>query len=160
MSFEGFSLILSLHQQGSDHFHPCFNLKATFKNSFLLDAVCPATQRLCELINAYPPSSAYLCPKAKMSEALPLPSQTTTGTGGVSLRYSNTMEMTLGPPSTMRATTGTPWPMPASRSKRGREGESKEKMLKKKGAWGKTRSILRFTLANSYTFAQGSCRII
>lgn len=68
-------------------------------------------------MNAYPPSSEYLCPKAKMSEALPLPSHTTTGTGGVSLRYSSTMEMTLGPPSTMRATTGTPWPIPARDNK-------------------------------------------
>lgn len=76
--------------------------------TFLLDAVCPWTKREREPIKAYPPSSAYLCPKAKISEARPLPSQTTTGTGGVSLRYSSTMEMTLGPPSTMRATTGTP----------------------------------------------------
>ncbi len=61
----------------------------------------------------YPPSSEYLCPKARMSEARPLPSHTTTGTGGVSLRYSSTIEITLGPPSTIRATTGTPCPIPA-----------------------------------------------
>lgn len=61
----------------------------------------------------YPPSSEYLCPKARMSEARPLPSHTTTGTGGVSLRYSRTIEMTFGPPSTIRATTGTPCPIPA-----------------------------------------------
>lgn len=47
-----------------------------------------------------------------MSEARPLPSHTTTGTGGVSLRYSRTIEITLGPPSTIRATTGTPCPIP------------------------------------------------
>ncbi|KAA8592392.1 hypothetical protein FQN60_017847, partial [Etheostoma spectabile] len=39
----------------------------------------------CAHVSTYPPSSEYLCPKAKMSEALPLPSHTTTGTGGVSL---------------------------------------------------------------------------
>lgn len=49
-----------------------------------------------------------------MSEARPLPSQTTTGTGGSSLRYSSTIETTLGPPSTTRPTTGTPWPSPAT----------------------------------------------
>lgn len=67
--------------------------------------------------SSYPPSSEYLCPKAKMSEALPLPSHTTTGTGGVSLRYSSTIEITLGPPSTIKATTGTPWPIPAHENK-------------------------------------------
>lgn len=60
----------------------------------------------------HPPSSEYLCPNARMSDARPLPSQTTTGTGGVSRRYSRTIEITLGPPSTMRATTGTPCPIP------------------------------------------------
>lgn len=63
---------------------------------------------------SYPPSSQYLCAKDKMSEARPLPSQTTTGTGGSSLRYSRTIDTTLGPPSTTRPTTGTPWPSPAT----------------------------------------------
>lgn len=73
----------------------------------------------------HPPSSEYLCPNARMSDARPLPSQTTTGTGGVSRRYSKTIEITLGPPSTMRATTGTPWPIPAL--KKGKEKEKKRK---------------------------------
>lgn len=64
----------------------------------------------------YPPSSEYLCPKARMSEARPLPSHTTTGTGGVSLRYSSTIEITFGPPSTIRATTGTPCPIPVEKT--------------------------------------------
>lgn len=63
-----------------------------------------------------------------MSDARPLPSQTTTGTGGVSRRYSKTIEITLGPPSTMRATTGTPWPIPAlKKEKKGKKGEKNTK---------------------------------
>ncbi len=69
-----------------------------------------------EIKLTYPPSSEYLCPKARMSEARPLPSHTTTGTGGVSLRYSSTIEITLGPPSNIRATTGTPCPIPAEKT--------------------------------------------
>lgn len=69
-----------------------------------------------EINLTYPPSSEYLCPKARMSEARPLPSHTTTGTGGVSLRYSSTIEITLGPPSTIKATTGTPCPIPAEKA--------------------------------------------
>lgn len=65
---------------------------------------------------SYPPSSEYLCAKDRMSEARPLPSQTTTGTGGSSRRYSRTMETTFGPPSTTRPTTGTPCPSPATHS--------------------------------------------
>lgn len=60
----------------------------------------------------HPSSSLYLCAKEIMSEALPLPSHTTTGTGGSSLRLSRTMEITLGPPSKIRQTRGTPWPKP------------------------------------------------
>ena len=63
---------------------------------------------------SYPPSSEYLCAKDRTSEARPLPSQTTTGTGGSSRRYSRTMEITFGPPSTTRPTTGTPCPSPAT----------------------------------------------
>lgn len=40
------------------------------------------------------------------------------------------MEITLGPPSTIRATTGTPWPIPAHKKEaaepRGEEGKEKE----------------------------------
>lgn len=64
-----------------------------------------------------------------MSDARPLPSQTTTGTGGVSRRYSKTIEITLGPPSTIRATTGTPCPIPAIKKEKKKE---KEKGRKKK----------------------------
>lgn len=60
-----------------------------------------------------------------MSDARPLPSQTTTGTGGVSRRYSKTMEITLGPPSTMSATTGTPWPIPALKKEKKRKKEKR-----------------------------------
>lgn len=56
----------------------------------------------------HPSSSQYLCAKEMMSAARPLPSQTTTGTGGSSLRLSSMMEITLGPPSRIRHTTGTP----------------------------------------------------
>lgn len=73
----------------------------------------------------YPPSSEYLCPNARMSDARPLPSQTTTGTGGVSRRYSKTIEITLGPPSTMSATTGTPWPIPALKKEKKRKKEKR-----------------------------------
>lgn len=52
-----------------------------------------------------------------MSEARPLPSHTTTGMGGSSLRLSRAMEMTLGPPSTIRHTRGTPWPKPGKQQK-------------------------------------------
>ena len=61
----------------------------------------------------HPSSSECLCAKEMMSEARPLPSHTTTGMGGSSLRLSRAMEITLGPPSTIRHTTGTPWPRPA-----------------------------------------------
>lgn len=84
------------------------------------------------IVTAYPPSSEYLCPKAKMSEALPLPSHTTTGTGGVSLRYSSTMEITLGPPSTIRATTGTPWPIPAHKYRQGAGETGGERVIREK----------------------------
>ena len=60
-----------------------------------------------------------------MSDARPLPSQTTTGTGGVSRRYSKTIEITLGPPSTMSATTGTPWPIPALKKEKKRKKREK-----------------------------------
>ena len=41
----------------------------------------------------------YLCANAIRSAALPVPSQTTTGTGGVSVTYSRTARMVLVPPS-------------------------------------------------------------
>lgn len=65
-----------------------------------------------------------------MSDARPLPSQTTTGTGGVSRRYSKTMEITLGPPSTMSATTGTPWPIPALKKEKKRKKKKRGKNTK------------------------------
>lgn len=65
-----------------------------------------------------------------MSDARPLPSQTTTGTGGVSRRYSKTIEITLGPPSTMSATTGTPWPIPALKKEKKRKKKKREKNTK------------------------------
>ena len=61
-----------------------------------------------------------------MSDARPLPSQTTTGTGGVSRRYSKTIEITLGPPSTISATTGTPWPIPELKKEKKRKKKRKE----------------------------------
>lgn len=65
---------------------------------------------------SYPPSSQYLCAKDRISEARPLPSQMTTGTGGSSRRYSKTTDITLGPPSTTSPTTGTPCPSPATQT--------------------------------------------
>lgn len=53
-----------------------------------------------------------------MSEARPLPSHTTTGMGGSSLRLSSAMEITLGPPSTMRHTSGTPCPKPGTNNQK------------------------------------------
>jgi len=81
-----------------------------------------------EINLTYPPSSEYLCPKARMSEARPLPSHTTTGTGGVSLRYSSTIEITLGPPSNIKATTGTPCPIPADKAEMLLQGKPRLKM--------------------------------
>jgi len=66
----------------------------------------------------HPSSSENLCAKEMMSEARPLPSHTTTGMGGSSLRLSRAMEITLGPPSTKRHTTGTPCPRPGHIHKR------------------------------------------
>lgn len=68
-------------------------------------------------LKSHPPSSENLCAKEMMSEARPLPSQTTTGIGGSSLRLSRAMEITLGPPSTIRQTRGTPWPNPGNHEK-------------------------------------------
>lgn len=68
-------------------------------------------------LKSHPPSSENLCAKEIMSEARPLPSQTTTGIGGSSLRLSRAMEITLGPPSTIRHTRGTPWPKPGRHRK-------------------------------------------
>lgn len=48
----------------------------------------------------------YLCVKAIKSAALPEPSHTTTGTGGVSETYSNTALMVWVPPSITKQTTG------------------------------------------------------
>lgn len=62
--------------------------------------------------SAHPSSSQYLWANERMSEARPLPSQTTTGTGGSSFKLSSVIEITFGPPSTIRQTTGTPWPRP------------------------------------------------
>ena len=44
----------------------------------------------------------YLCANAMRSAALPVPSQTTTGTGGVSVTYSRTARIVLVPPSITR----------------------------------------------------------
>lgn len=49
---------------------------------------------------------SYLCTKAIKSAALPEPSQTTTGTGGTSVTYSNTALIVFVPPSITRQTTG------------------------------------------------------
>ncbi len=48
----------------------------------------------------------YLCANASRSAALPVPSQTTTGTGGVSVTYSNTARIVFVPPSITRHTKG------------------------------------------------------
>ena len=48
---------------------------------------------------------------ANKSAALPLPSHTTTGTGGVSVTYSNTDLIVLTPPSNTTHITGTPLPL-------------------------------------------------
>lgn len=76
---------------------------------------CPPQQDTAsvKISKSYPPSSEYLCANDRISDARPLPSHITTGRGGSSRRHSNTMEITLGPPSTMSPTTGTPCPSPA-----------------------------------------------
>lgn len=48
----------------------------------------------------------YLCVNAIRSAALPEPSQTTTGTGGLSVTYSRTALIVFVPPSITRQTTG------------------------------------------------------
>jgi len=86
---------------------------------------CPPEQdtALVKISKSYPPSSEYLCANDRISDARPLPSHITTGRGGSSRRHSRTMEITLGPPSTMSPTTGTPCPSPA---KNRRTGPKKE----------------------------------
>lgn len=59
---------------------------------------------------SYPSSRVYLCVNANRSAALPLPSHTTTGTGGESVTYSNTERIVLAPPSNTTHITGTPRP--------------------------------------------------
>ncbi len=54
----------------------------------------------------YPSSWAYLCVKARRSAARPLPSQTTMGTGGLSVIHSRTVRIVLVPPSSIKHTTG------------------------------------------------------
>lgn len=66
--------------------------------------------------HSHPSSSQYLWAKEMMSDARPLPSQTTTGTGGSSFKLSRTMAITLGPPSRIKHTNGTPWPRPETNS--------------------------------------------
>lgn len=84
-----------------------------FLNEALWKQGIQSCTALVKILNPYPPSSEYLCAKDRMSDARPLPSQITTGRGGSSRRHSKTMEITLGPPSTMSPTTGTPCPSPA-----------------------------------------------
>lgn len=48
----------------------------------------------------------YLCINAMRSAARPEPSQTTTGTGGLSVTYSKTERIVFVPPSMTNATTG------------------------------------------------------
>lgn len=48
----------------------------------------------------------YLCMKAMRSAARPDPSQTTTGTGGSSVTYSNTALIVFVPPSITTQTIG------------------------------------------------------
>lgn len=48
----------------------------------------------------------YLCTNAMRSAARPDPSQTTTGTGGVSVTYSKTARIVFVPPSMTKHTTG------------------------------------------------------
>ena len=48
----------------------------------------------------------YLCAKAKRSAARPVPSHTTTGTGGVAVTYSNTARIVFVPPSITKHTIG------------------------------------------------------
>ena len=62
------------------------------------------------LRKTHPSSRQYLCVKASRSAARPLPSQTTTGTGGVSVTYSSTDLIVLAPPSSTTHMTGTPRP--------------------------------------------------
>lgn len=50
--------------------------------------------------------NTHLCTKAIISAARPDPSQTTTGTGGVSVTYSKTARIVLVPPSMTKQTTG------------------------------------------------------
>lgn len=92
-------------------------------SSTLLSRERPSLMKISE---SYPPSSEYLCANDRISDARPLPSHITTGKGGSSRRHSKTMEITLGPPSTMSPTTGTPCPSPA----KNRRTETKEVLLK------------------------------
>lgn len=48
----------------------------------------------------------YLCTNAIRSAARPEPSQTTTGTGGLSVTYSSTALIVFVPPSITKQTTG------------------------------------------------------
>ena len=57
-------------------------------------------------------TAVCLCTNASRSAALPVPSNTTTGTGGTLVTYSRTRHGTPGPPSTTTHTTGTPWHSP------------------------------------------------
>ncbi len=51
----------------------------------------------------------YLYVNAIKSAALPLPSQTTTGTGGLSWTFTRTLCMVLVPPSITKQTNGIVW---------------------------------------------------
>ena len=62
------------------------------------------------LFHSYPSSLVYLCTNASKSAARPLPSHTTTGTGGSPVRQSNTVRIVLDPPSNTTQTIGTPHP--------------------------------------------------
>lgn len=83
---------------------------------------------LVKISQSYPPSSEYLCANDRISDARPLPSHITTGRGGSSRRHSRTMEITLGPPSTISPTTGTPCPSPEKTEQKQKRSVNKTKV--------------------------------
>lgn len=78
-------------------------------------SVLPEGILLLELESTHIISAVCLCMKAMRSAALPVPSHTTTGTAGFSFRYSHTVRISFGPPSTSSPTKGTPCPIPISK---------------------------------------------
>lgn len=82
-------------------------MDAIFEAYYSVKCVKMATCRLCVPCHKFLDTmETYLCIKAMRSAALPDPSHTTTGTGGLSVTYSRTARIVLVPPSITRQTTG------------------------------------------------------